>query len=286
MIGMTDYSLFKRESDANHCPCACSHHCARRQSECERKHFHSCPECDIFLCPELNCITSDAKHGPCARSRHSLRLKSECEEERFHSRPECDNSVSGAKFQYNVRALVARALSLLHELPLAIQRRSEHADSHVSDQRVLWLRLSMSYLSAVWEWGRSWRGFYLFISAHYAISAALSQWHAALGHWRNAEFYAHGTHWVHHVAESGNDRRVLNRMGNHPGKQNIELCVAKHSLLRPLKLFGAPHSLEVWKMFCPTCKDFTCWCVVTTPQPYEPPGGMRSFKLHAQLTGC
>ncbi len=84
--------------------------------------------------------------------------------------------------------LFARALSLLHELPLAIQRRSEHADSHVSDQRVLWLRLSMSYLSAVWEWGRSWRGFYLFISAHYAISAALSQWHAALGHWRNAEF--------------------------------------------------------------------------------------------------
>ncbi len=47
----------------------------------------------------------------------------------------------------------------------------------------------------------------------------------------------------HHVAESGNDRRVLNRMGNHPGKQNIELCVAEHSLL-PHKLFGVHHSLE------------------------------------------
>ncbi len=48
----------------------------------------------------------------------------------------------------------------------------------------------------------------------------------------------------HHVVESVNDRRVLNRMGNHPGEQNIELCVAEHTLLRPHKLFGAPHSSE------------------------------------------
>ncbi len=70
--------------------------------------FHSCPECDIFLCPELNCITSDAKHGLCARSCHSPRLKSECEQERFLSCLECDISVSGAKLHFSACALLKK----------------------------------------------------------------------------------------------------------------------------------------------------------------------------------
>ncbi len=44
---LADYSRFKRERDAKHCPCARSHHSARLQSECEEKQFHSCPECEF-----------------------------------------------------------------------------------------------------------------------------------------------------------------------------------------------------------------------------------------------
>ncbi len=48
----------------------------------------------------------------------------------------------------------------------------------------------------------------------------------------------------HNVAEGGNDRRILDRMGSYRGGQNSERCVAKHTPLSPYKLFGAPYCLE------------------------------------------
>ncbi len=48
----------------------------------------------------------------------------------------------------------------------------------------------------------------------------------------------------HHVAEGGNNRCFLDRMGSYPGGQNSEWCVAKHTPLSPYKLFGAPHCLK------------------------------------------
>ncbi len=68
---------------------------------------------------------------------------------------------------------------------------------------------------------------------------------AALRHWRKADFYAHGAPLGgHKVAEGGNDRRILDRMGSYRGGQNSEQCVAKHTPLSPYKLFGAPYCLE------------------------------------------
>ncbi len=97
--------------------------------------------------------------------------------------------MSGAEFQYNVRAPVARAFSLLHELPLAIQGRSECAFSHMSQTKGSYgfgcpcPTSGPSGNEGVHEVG--------FIASFQPVMRLCT---AALHHWKNAECYAHGTH--------------------------------------------------------------------------------------------
>ncbi len=108
---------------------------------------------------------------------------------------------------------------------------------------------------------------------------------AALRHWRKAEFYAHGAPWGggHNVAEGGNDRRILDRMGSYRGGQSEHVWPSTLHLahINYLEL------LTVWEAlnnFLPRLRGYHMLvrCDNTTAIAHiNRQGGMRSSKLHA-----
>ncbi len=81
----------------------------------------------------------------------------------------------------------------------------------------------------------------------------------ALGHWRSADFYAQGTPLgTGDVAESCDDRCILNRLGCHPGGNNSERFVAEETMFSTHKLFGAYDYMESSELFSASPAGTSC----------------------------
>ncbi|XDV15041.1 hypothetical protein PO909_015189 [Leuciscus waleckii] len=107
---------------------------------------------------------------------------------------------------------------------------------------------------------------------------------AALRHWESENFTLGEPPWDGYDAESCDDRCVLNRLGNHPGRQNGERSVAEQTTFSAHELFRA---FTIWKAlnhFLPRLQGHPVLvrCDNTTAVAYiNRQGGMRSSKLHA-----
>nr|XP_009302985.2 uncharacterized protein LOC103911649 [Danio rerio] len=224
---------------------------------------------------------SNSKYFPCAHSHQSTRFPGECEQKQFHSIPKCDFSGTGAEFNYDARAPVARAHSLSSELSLTIQGRSKGTVSYMSQTtRSHGLVYSCPATRPFENEGVHEVGF---ISSSQPVMGSLPVCHSlALVHNSAAPLEERRVlrSWEPprgcHDAQSGNDRCLADRVGRHTGGQDSERRVVPHTSLSPHKLFGASHCVESSKTFSAPPAGASCASAVRqhySCSTYQPPRG-------------
>ncbi|XP_073668878.1 uncharacterized protein [Paramisgurnus dabryanus] len=206
---------------------------------------------------------SAAGNPPCALSYHVPGFQSECEQKQFHTQSECDFSGVGTELSLHASASFSGAHPRFNELCVTVQRGGESAVSFMPQ--------------TTGSYGFSYSGFAPgspenetvhemgFITTFQPVTRSLSR--------GNGDAHLFGSsapleerrllrtrHPLgdSYVAESRDDRCVLNGLGCNPGGQNGERAVAEQSPFSTHKLFRAPHHMESSESFSAAPAGTSC----------------------------